>query len=136
MESFPARLGHLSAAGYVVSALIPLLPSVLIAVEWPFSTEKPPLLVKILPQRITEAAHGQGGDGDRLARFNPGEMLLLPTRFSGLWRVTPDVGPEKLYSFQTFVFIRHLNSFMGHFILSAAAKFLPLEISSGTGASA
>lgn len=37
MESFQARLGHLSATGYVVTALIPLLPYALIAVERPFS---------------------------------------------------------------------------------------------------
>lgn len=63
MESLQARLGHLAAAGYVGSALIPLLTSVLIAVECPFSTEKPPLPVKILPQWITEAAVGWGRQG-------------------------------------------------------------------------
>lgn len=71
MEGFQARLGHLSAAGYVVSALILLLCP--IAVEWPFSTENPTLLLKILPQRITDSAVRQGEMGIAWLRFIPRE---------------------------------------------------------------
>lgn len=62
MESFRASLGYLTATGYVESALIPLFPSVLIAVVW-FFHRKPLFLDKSVSQRISEAAAQQWETG-------------------------------------------------------------------------
>lgn len=47
---------------------------------------------QIFPSKDNRVCCRAGGEGDRLVGFNPGERLLLPTRF---WRVTPDARPEK-----------------------------------------